>query len=84
MSLLRELAEKVLLARKIDILFISGGICDITKARLNNQGRREFWPNLNLEDHFSYIIDIMNGMVNNLTLLDLQCKFCFVPEPGRT
>lgn len=82
MALLWELAERTLLTRRVDILFIAGGICDITKACRSYQGRREFSPNLNLDDHFSYVIDIMDGMRNNFTLLDIKCKFCFVPEPG--
>lgn len=49
--------------------------------RLPN-GTRAFWPNKNLEDHFSYIKDIMNGMISNFKLLDLPGKLCFVPEPG--
>lgn len=77
-----ELAEKVLFTRKVDILFISGGICDITKPQYLPDGRRVFWPKYSLQDHFDTLIDIMNGIVNNFELLNLPCKLCFVPEPG--
>lgn len=82
LALLWELAEKVLFTRKVDILFISGGICDITKPQYLPDGRRVFWPKYSLQDHFDTLIDIMNGIVNNFELLNLPCKLCFVPEPG--
>lgn len=82
LALLWELAEKVLFTRKVDIIFIAGGICDITKPQYLEDGRRVFWPSDNLQDRFDYVRDIMNGIVNNFLLLNLQCKLCFVPEPG--
>lgn len=82
LALLWELAEKVLLTRKVDILFIAGGICDITKPHFQRNGRRVFWPSHCLQDHFDYVIDIMNSMVKNFTLLNVPGKMCFVPEPG--
>lgn len=77
-----ELAEKVLFTRKVDLLFIAGGICDITTPQYLPNGRRIFWPKHSLQDHFDSVNDVMRGIVNNFRLLNCPCKLCFVPEPG--
>lgn len=82
LALLWEIAEHALLSRKVDILLMFGGICDITSPTRDAYGRRSFWPSADLPDRMDYIIDIMKGIVNNFELLQLPCKMCFMPEPG--
>lgn len=82
LATLWELAEFVLLSRKVDILMILGGICDITSLSIDSRGRRSFWPSTELSEKMDYIIDIMNGIANNFKLLQLPCRLCFIPEPG--
>lgn len=77
-----EIAEHALFTRKIDLLFLLGGICDITGPSRDNPGRRVFWPCGNLPDRMDYVINIMEGIASNFKLLQLPCKLCFIPEPG--
>lgn len=82
LALLWEIAEFALLTRKIDILLILGGICDITGPTRDTTGRRVFWPRGNLPDRMEYVTNIMEDIVSNFRLLQLPCRLCFIPEPG--
>lgn len=82
LAVLWEIAEYALLTRKIDVLMILGGICDITGPSRDGTGRRVFWPRGNLSDRMDYVTNIMESIVSNFRLLDLPCRLCFLPEPG--
>lgn len=82
LATLWEVAEFALLTRKIDLLLILGGICDITGPSRDSSGRRVFWPRSNLPERMDYVVSIMEGIVSNFRLLDLPCRLCFLPEPG--
>lgn len=77
-----EIAEHALLTRKIDLLLILGGICDITGPTRDNRGRSVFWPRGNIPDRMVYVTNIMKDIVSNFRLLHLPCRLCFISEPG--
>lgn len=77
-----EIAEFALLTRKIDLLMLLGGICDITGPSRDSRGRRVFWPRGNLPDRIDYVTNIMEDIVSNFQLLQLPCQLCFIPVPG--
>lgn len=77
-----EIAEFALLTRRIDLLMLLGGICDITGPSRDNRGRRVFWPRGNLPDRMDFVTNIMEDIVSNFKLLQLPCRLCFIPDPG--
>lgn len=76
-----EITEWALLTRKVDLILIMGGVCDLTDKFYVN-GVRKFWPPDDMESRFTEISRIMKDMARNFKLMEVQCKLAFLPDPG--
>lgn len=77
-----EIAESEILKGRPDIIIIFGGICDLTDRYNLHQGRREFWPPSDFRTRVNEVADTMYFMANNLKLMNVNVKLCFLPEAG--
>lgn len=78
-----EIAEWTLISRKIDLLIILGGVCDMTTMYHDARGRRQVWTPDNLGSRFAEIKSIMVDMSNNFKLIaGYGNKLVFLPDPG--
>lgn len=78
-----EIAEWYLLTRKVDLIILLGGVCDITD-RFYYYGQRQFWPPNDIEGRFADLYGYMRDIVHNFKLISnkLNTKLAFLPEPG--
>lgn len=77
-----ELIESDLLTKKIDLVIVMAGVCDLTDRYINTYGHRVFWPPFDLDSRFLQIENTMKSMANNFKLLGQGNKLCFLQEPG--
>lgn len=76
-----EIIEWNLLTKRIDYVFILGGICNITD-RCFVDGRRQYWPPADLDERFSRIHQVIRDIARNFNLLKTNAKLIILPEPG--
>lgn len=76
-----EVIEWNLLFRRVDYVFILGGVCDLTDRCLLN-GRREFWPLGDIDAKFDSVHKLLRDIVSNFKLLQTGAKLILLPEPG--
>lgn len=77
-----EIAESEIFRGRPDIIFLYGGICDLTDRIYNWQGGREFWPPTDMITRINEVADLMSSIANNITLMNIRVKLCFLPEAG--
>lgn len=77
-----EHAEYEILFNQPDIIFLYGGVCDLTDRYYNMYGERYFWPPFNIRDRVESIIDTMDDIMKNHLLMNTQTKIVFIPECG--
>lgn len=76
------LAEYDLMTRKVDMVIIATGICDLTERSYNQYGVREYWPPYDSDLRFRWVENTMKDVRNNFLLLDKKASLVFMPEPG--
>lgn len=76
-----EVAEWYLLSRHVDLILVMGGVCDMTD-KINIGNRRFFWPLSDMDKTFADISATMRDIARNFRLLNTNCKFVFMPDPG--
>lgn len=77
-----EIAEAEIFQGRPDIIILYGGICDLTDRSYNWYGRREFWPPADLVARINEVANLMSSIANNLTLMNISVRLCFLPEAG--
>lgn len=77
-----EIAEAEIFRGRVDIILLYGGICDLTDRFYNWFGRREFWPPADLVTRINEVADLMSAIANNLTVMNIRVRLCFLPESG--
>lgn len=77
-----ELIEYDLLTKRIDLVVIFCGICDLTDRCYSTRGRRLFLPPFNMDERFQEVENTMAAIGSNFSLLNQGNKLCFLPEPG--
>lgn len=82
LHLLWTLAEYDLLTRKVDMIIIQCGICDLTDRMYNPRGVREFWPPYDADERFHWVEKTMWDIKHNFTLLNTNATLVFLPEQG--
>lgn len=81
LSKLWEIAERAIFTRKVDLILIMGGVCDMTDKFYVN-GVRKFWPPDDMEQRFREISATLKDMAHNFKLMAPKCKLAFLPDPG--
>lgn len=76
-----ETIEQILLFEHVDIVYILGGICNITDPIIID-GNRQFWPPTNLTGRVNALSSIMSDIFGNYSLMYTNTKLCMLPEPG--
>lgn len=76
-----ETIEQILLFEHVDIIYILGGVCNITDVTSYN-GLRQFWPPPNLTSRVNALSSIMSDIFGNYSLMYTNTKLCMLPEPG--
>lgn len=76
-----EVAERAIFTRKVDLILIMGGVCDMTDKFYVN-GVRKFWPPDDIDQRFRDISRNLKDMAHNFKLMSPPCKLAFLPDPG--
>lgn len=76
------LAEYDLMTRKVDMIIMATGICDLTDRSYNRYGQREFWPPYESDLRFNWVENTMMDIKRNFLLLEKNASLVFMPEPG--
>lgn len=77
-----ETIEHIILFHHVNIVYLLGGICDLTDRSYDDLGRRQFWPPTNIRGRFSFTRSILSDNTSNFTLMYIKTKFCIIPDPG--
>lgn len=77
-----EIAESAILFNHPDIIYLYGGVCDLTEASYLPNGLREFWPSENFVWKINKTKRLLYDIVNNFELMYTSTKLCILPEPG--
>lgn len=77
-----ERAEFDLLNRRVDLVILFGGICNLTDPYYDQEGNRQFWPPFNMDERFKEVETLIRDISQNHLLLNLHAKLCFIQEPG--
>lgn len=77
-----EAAEWELKKNKVDILFILGGVCDITDQRYDISGRRNAWPPTDIDSRFTQICSIIDDISVRFKSLGTNTLLSLIPEAG--
>lgn len=77
-----EIAESEIFKGRPDIIFLYGGICDLTDRFYNRYGCREFWPPADLVTRINEVADLRSSIATDITLMNIRVKLCFLPEAG--
>lgn len=77
-----EIAEWTLVTRKIDMMIILGGVCDMAEIYYDTMGTRQVWTPNNVGSRFDDVKTVMTDMSNNFNLIGGNCKLVFLPDPG--
>lgn len=81
LAVLWEIIEWNLLSRRVDYVFILGGVCDLTDRYLVN-GRRSHWLPEDIDGRFNMVYRLLRDISSNFRLLNTGAKLIFLPEPG--
>lgn len=76
-----SVAEKELLKSKEDVLFLYGGVCDITDLRYDHHGNRSVVLPMNMEARLS-IHDKMDEIASKFMLIGCNTYLSFNMEAG--
>lgn len=79
-----EFAEYEILFNQPDVIFLYGGVCDLTDRFYTEFGERYFWTPFNIKDRVESIIDTMDmdSIMRNHLIMNTQTKLVFIPECG--
>lgn len=67
---------------KVDILFILGGVCDITDLRYDPPGKRNAWPPTNIDLRFAQICSLIDNISVRFKSLNTNTLLSLIPEAG--
>lgn len=81
LEMLWETIEQILLFEHVDIVYILGGVCNLTDPIIHN-GNRQFWPPTNLTGRVNNLSSTMSDIFGNYSLMYTNTKLCMLPEPG--
>lgn len=77
-----NLAEKELTTTEAKLVFIYGGVCNLTDIFYNVQGQRMAWPPSNIIQRVNHICSIMEDIVERFKSLGTNKSLSFIPEAG--
>lgn len=75
-------AKMELSRRKIDVLFIYGGICDITNLYYDAFGNRSAWPPDDIESRVNSVCAMMDEIAADFMSLESYTSLSFIMEAG--
>lgn len=76
-----ETVEQIILFDHTDIVYLYGGVCDLTDKMYIN-GVKQYWPPANLNARINEINSVMSDIFSNFTLMYTTTKLCLIPEAG--
>lgn len=76
-----ETIEQILLFEHMDIVYVLGGVCNLTDPHMQN-GQSQFWPPNILTGRVNELSSTLSYMFGNYSLMFTNTKFCMLPEPG--
>lgn len=77
-----SIAEQEIIDGNADMIFLYGGVCNITDLFYNVQGRRMAWPPANMPKRFNDICSIMETITEEFKKKHHGKFLSFVPEAG--
>lgn len=80
--LMWETIRHIILFQHIDIIYLLGGVCDLSDRQYDSRGCRQFWPPQDIGGRFNNVNSLLTDITNNYLIMYTSTKFFIIPDPG--